>query len=116
MSDKTFADIEKLFKMVIGEVCDSIVKPKHDHGSEYIQKIDSAMADIVTEYYRACRIHPVWPNDLIHQVAIMQEEAGESIREALRIEYKEGACMDDLKKELVQTGAMVLRVLMNLKD
>ena len=76
------------------------------------------MSDITTaiedEYYRAKDLHPNWPDDVIHQVAIMNEEAGESIRAALRLVYENGT-IDELEKELIQTGAMVLRCLMNLE-
>ena len=79
-------------------------------------KFDSIIDDIHSEYCRACKKWPKWPDDLIHQVAIMIEESGESMRDALRYQYDEGATLDDLRKELIQTGAMVVRCLINLKE
>jgi len=108
----TFADIENLLKKLIRDICFTMENSNHE--TEDIKSLDTAMSQIVDEYYSACNQHPHWPTDIVHQTAIMMEEAGESIREALRIEYKEGACLDDLKKEVIQTGAMCLRLLINL--
>jgi len=109
---KTFAEIDNLFKQLIKDMCCTMENT--DHETEETKSLDTAMSQIVDEYYSACKQHPHWPTDIVHQTAIMMEEAGESIREALRIEYKEGACLDDLKKEVIQTGAMCLRLLINL--
>lgn len=79
-------------------------------------KFGAILNDIHKEYWNACKKHPYWPEDLIHQIAIMQEESGEAIREALRYQYNEGGTIEDLKKELIQTGAMVIRCLINLKE
>lgn len=57
--------------------------------------------------------HPGWPDDIIHQAAIMVEEAGESIQAAIDVYYK-GEPIDKLKKEVAQTGAMAIRILINL--
>jgi hypothetical protein len=69
--------------------------------------------NVLDELDRAEHKFPAWPTDIIHQVSIMQEESGEAIRAALNHVYH-GAPLDDLKKELIQTGAMVIRCLKNL--
>ena len=78
-------------------------------------KFDSIIDDIHAEYCSACKKWPEWPTDLIHQVAIMQEEAGEATRASLNYVYENGS-LEDLRKELIQTGAMVVRCLINLKE
>lgn len=55
--------------------------------------------------------HPEFPVDVIQRVAIMAEEAGEAIREANMIKYKEGGTNDTLIKELLQTAAVCVRII-----
>ena len=65
------------------------------------------------EVIRAEKLHPYWPTDIIHQVSIMNEEAGESIRAALNYMYHDGE-LDDVIEELIQTAAMCIRCLEHL--
>ena len=78
----------------------------------------TALNDIMNELARAERKHPIWPEDTIHQVAIMMEEAGEAVQAANDLLYGDpGADLmfrADLHRELVHTGAMCLRCLMHL--
>ena len=57
--------------------------------------------------------HVRWPVDEIHATAIMMEEAGESMRAALRWVHEDGT-RDELEREVVQTGAMCVRLLAHL--
>lgn len=68
---------------------------------------------IAEEVARAEAKHPTWPTDPIHGVAVLAEEAGEAVKAALQLKY-EGGSLEDLVKELVQTGAMAVRFLENL--
>jgi hypothetical protein len=74
---------------------------------------NDAITAIRNELASAKRKYPDWPDDLIHQVSIMNEEAGESIRSALNHVYH-GEPIECLQDELIQTGAMVLRCLEHL--
>ena len=78
-------------------------------------KTDAIIGDIVAELRRAEAKYPAWPTDLIHQVAIMQEESGEAIRAALNHVYH-GEPLEDVRGELVQTAAMCLRCLKNMGE
>lgn len=69
------------------------------------------ITDIINEVESAKQKHPFWPDDLIHQTAIIQEECGESVRESLNIVYKEGGTYENLKKEIIQTAATCIRCL-----
>lgn len=79
--------------------------------------VAEALTEILCEVSRAERVHPSWPDDTIHQVAIMAEEAGEAVRAANDVVHKGGNFARlTLRIELVQTGAMVVRCLKNLEN
>lgn len=66
---------------------------------------------IAIELKRAQFKHSEWPKDLIHQSAIVQEEAGELTRACLHEVYEKGSfekCIEEAK----QTAAMGLRFML----
>ncbi len=65
------------------------------------------------ELNRAKKLHPNYPFDMFRQVAIMNEEAGEVTKAVLHYHYENGS-LDDIKKELIQTMAMCMRMLESL--
>ena len=72
---------------------------------------DSAISLVMQEVKRARAKHPNWPTDVLEATAIISEESGEAIREALQIYQGE---MDDesfLTKEVIQTAAVCIRFL-----
>ncbi|MCK5617455.1 hypothetical protein KAR91_87135 [Candidatus Pacearchaeota archaeon] len=72
------------------------------------------MNELQKELERAEKQHPHWPKDIIHQVSIMNKEAGETIRAALNNMYENGK-LEEVQKEVIQTGAMCLRILKNIE-
>lgn len=73
-----------------------------------------AAMELIKEELESAKIkHPHWPDDIIHQVAIMNEESGEAIRAALNYIYEDGT-KESIKKELIQTTATCLRCLENI--
>lgn len=68
---------------------------------------------IERELEKAERQHPAWPPNIFEQVAIMNEEAGEVTKAVLHYK-REGGSLRDIKKELIQTAAMCMRMLQNL--
>lgn len=70
---------------------------------------------IEAEKLRSERLHHYWPNDLIHAVSIMNEEAGESIRAALNYIYQDDS-IDHVREELIKTAAMCGRCLEAIDD
>ena len=74
-----------------------------------------AVAAICAELKRA-RIK--WPKekiDIIHAVNLLAEESGEALREA-NIHTYEYECLEAFKKEVIQAGAMALRILENIEN
>ncbi len=69
---------------------------------------------ILKELKLAEQKHPGFPTDPIHMVAIMAEETGESIQVAIDLVYNDGD-FGKLITEVAQSGAMAIRVLMNLR-
>ena len=65
--------------------------------------------EICNELDHAIKKHPEFPVDLIHQVAIMAEEAGEAIQAA------NNGDAEQVKKELLHTAAMCIRVIQNMR-
>lgn len=75
---------------------------------------ESIISNILDELNKAKIKYPEWPDDIIHQVSIMNEESGESIRAALNHIYH-NEDISELKKELIQTAAMCIRCLERLQ-
>lgn len=75
--------------------------------------IDAALMLIRQEVERAQRKHPVWPASQTHAAAIVCEEAGELIKEALHLEHENCGDEAEYLKEAIQTGASAVRLLMN---
>ncbi|MDA5536452.1 hypothetical protein HB976_14590 [Yersinia mollaretii] len=73
----------------------------------------SISAEIIDEVIRASSIHPTWPTDAVHAVSILTEESGELMKAAIEYHYNNGD-IEAVREEAVQTGAMALRVLMNI--
>ena len=72
------------------------------------------LGEIFIELERAETLYPEWPTDPVHAVAVLAEECGEAVRAANDVRWQ-GADIAELKKELIQTGAMVFRCLLNLE-
>jgi hypothetical protein len=73
----------------------------------------NAIMEIGCELEAAERKFPSFPTDPIHAAAILQEEAGELVQASLQFTYEKGS-IEAMRKEVVQTGAMALRFLLNM--
>lgn len=72
------------------------------------------ISKIIKELEKAETKHPDWPCDILHQIAIVNEESGEATRAALQFAY-EGGKLDAVEEELIQTAAMCIRMLKNIE-
>ena len=79
----------------------------------FVQEDKWISVEVKNELDRAKEIHPGYPNDMFRQIAIMNEEAEEATKAVLHYHYEKGS-IDDVKKELIQTMAMCMRMLENL--
>jgi NTP pyrophosphatase (non-canonical NTP hydrolase) len=83
-------------------------------------RVVEALGDIIMELSRAEVKHPIWPEDMVHAVAILAGEAGECLKAANH--YREGRDTEgedsfySIKREAIQTGAMTVRLLINLPE
>jgi len=69
---------------------------------------------ILNELSRAEKVYPDWPKDIVYQASIMNEEAGEVVQAVNNLVMHNKGSIEDIREELIQTGAMVLRCLKNL--
>ena len=77
--------------------------------------IEITQGEIMKELLKAEEKFPWWPEDIIHAAAILQEECGELIRASLQY-YYQGGSIEKVKKEMLQTGAMVFRFAIGLEQ
>lgn len=76
-------------------------------------KSETIISAILAEVERAESKHPEWPRDLVYMDQIINEEKGEATRAVLQY-VMEGGELGEVKKELIETAAMCVRMLKNL--
>lgn len=91
------------FKHILKEITDDSMWKQH------------FMAAINKELKRSIELHPNYPKDIYHRLAIMQEEAGEVAKAVLDYDSDKGP-IEDVTKELIQTAAMCLKMLLNMRE
>jgi NTP pyrophosphatase (non-canonical NTP hydrolase) len=85
------------------------------YGKTFCENGSQAMLSVFLELRKAEAKHPRWPEDPIHAVAILVEEAGESMQAALDYTYS-GGDIERLREELAQTVALAIRALLHLDN
>ncbi|WP_392433170.1 hypothetical protein ACF3VQ_01935 [Yersinia sp. HM-2024] len=88
-------------------VCEFTHKP--DNVARYLP----LSTEIIDEVVRASAIHPQWPTDALHAVSILSEKSGDLTDAAVNYHYHDGD-LEAIRHEAIQTGAMALRVLLNI--
>ncbi|HDL7014692.1 TPA: hypothetical protein PXN82_003832 [Yersinia enterocolitica] len=116
--------VEDIFEIVTRETFSGFFPPPHILNfsilaRNFTQEHDSRIryepisTEIIDEAIRASSIHPDWPTDALHAVSILTEESGELMKAAIEYHYNNGD-IEAVREEAVQTGAMALRVLLNI--
>jgi len=82
--------------------------PYTSHGEAVIDRIFAELRNAEAK-------HPHWPDDKIHAVGILVEEAGEAMKAAIDYTYS-GGDIEEIRTELAQTGAMAIRALLHLLE
>lgn len=78
------------------------------------KKPAAVLDDVFEEIRRAEGKFPGWPEDVVHEAAIVAEEAGELMKASLDFYYHRWPTPERVYDEAVQTAAMALRFLFNL--
>ena len=78
-------------------------------------KIETVLAQVMSEIDRAEKIHPVWPRNHTHQCAVVCEESGELLQAALNHDEHKGS-KRQMITEAVHTAAMAIRFLKNIEE
>lgn len=79
------------------------------------QKEIEICLEILDELSRARTKFPNFPRDLIHRVAIVNEESGEAVQAAVQAMY-EGGQVSQVREELIQTAAMCVRAIQSIDE
>ena len=74
------------------------------------------LTEILKELERAKEVHPHYPSNLANQLHIVGEEYGETIQAYNKWHDDKTGPKKNIKEELIQLGAMVLRTLENWVD
>lgn len=82
---------------------------------DYYKETDRYVAEILAELERAETKFPGFPTDPIHAAAVVAEESGELVQAALQFSYEDEG-YQSMIREAIQTGAMALRFLINVKE
>lgn len=77
--------------------------------------MNKILFEIINELERAQVKHPVWPKDNIKRVAIVNCEAGEALKEAVKISEGTGS-LENLEIELIQTAGTCIRMLLAIEE
>ena len=77
--------------------------------------LNKVIDEVVFELFKAQKLHPDWPDDPLHALAVLGEEFGELTQAVLQVAYdKDKATPEDVKKEAIQTAAMAIRFLLSI--
>lgn len=81
-------------------------------------EVEQAIWYIVNELRAAEKKFPTWKKDAVYAAGILTEEAGETLQAALNFQLNptdDIGLRTEIMKESIQTGAMAIRVLLNLE-
>lgn len=107
---------ENLNKVHSGKISFSRFVELLNEEAEMNQSPDSKITtEILTEFHKAKTKHPTWPTCLFRMDAIVGEEKGEVTRAVVQYDM-EGGKLEEIRKELIQTAAMCIRMIENLPE
>jgi NTP pyrophosphatase (non-canonical NTP hydrolase) len=79
--------------------------------------MEDILKAVLAEVERAQGLHPDWPTDPLHALAVLGEEFGELTQSVLQATYEqEKSTSEHVRVEAIQTAAMALRFLLSLNE
>lgn len=79
------------------------------------EMLGDVIDQVIDEVKRAQDIHPKWPSDPMHALAIVSEEYGEFAKAVLQTTYEfPKSTADDIEEEAIQMAAMAVRFLLSM--
>ena len=75
--------------------------------------VNEIFNEILTELDRAENKFPEWPRDIVHATAILAKCVGECLATAIKLYSRREGDINILRKQFIETGAMVVRCLRN---
>ncbi len=74
--------------------------------------IFNIFSDALVELQSARKRYPTWPDDIVHATVVMVEESTEVLKAANEVRWQhKDTTAADVRKEVIQTIAMCLRLL-----
>ncbi len=111
-------DTEALFTLRGLRAVEYLVAQRMASPIRAMTALEACLEVVKAEVERAQKLHPAWPSDPLHALAILGEEFGELTRAMVQLTYEREKVSSPagVAEEALKTAAMALRLLLHLND
>ena len=111
-------DTEALFTLRGLRAVEDLVAQRMASPIRAMTALEACLEVVKAEVERAQKLHPAWPSDPLHALAILGKEFGELTRSMVQLTYEREkvSSPSGVAEEALQTAAMALRLLLHLND